>query len=214
LLLSYISPYLRCCFPWMPNNDPTPSLTDTAALLSALYLLCCPPPPKALPTPNSSSCGYCSSTHDPTYILCCFPWMLNNKQTPPPLKATAALPKTLPTLLLPSNALTITKLPLLHLLLFTLQTYTYLLLPLNALPMPNSFFDGSCCSSYSPTYTAAYPVHLNNDLTMTITITLTAALLTALLTLQLPLNDLRLTMTQLLYLHLLLFFLRPYYIIL
>ena len=45
---------------------------------------------------------------------------------------------------------------------------------------------------------------------MTITITLTAALLTALLTLQLPLNDLRLTMTQLLYLRLLLFFLRPY----
>jgi hypothetical protein len=53
--------------------------------------------------------------------------MLNDKQTPPPLKATAALPKTLPTLLLPTNALTITKLPLLHLLLLTLQTYTYLL---------------------------------------------------------------------------------------
>ena len=49
--------------------------------------------------------------------------MLNNKQTPPRLKATAALPKTLPTLLLPSNALTITKLPLLHLLLLTLQAY-------------------------------------------------------------------------------------------
>ncbi len=47
--------------------------------------------------------------------------MLYNKQTPP-VMATAALP-TLPTLLLPSNSLTITKLPLLRLLLLTLQPY-------------------------------------------------------------------------------------------
>ncbi len=147
----------------MPNNDPTLSLTATAALRSTLCLLCCSP---WSPTNTKLLVLWLLLLYSWPFLyteLCCFPWMLNNKQTPP-VMATAALPlpKTLPTLLLPSNSLTITKLPLFCLLLLTLQPYLLAASP-ECLTNAQLLLWRLLLLYLGPTYIAASPVCFNND---------------------------------------------------
>ncbi len=106
----------------------------------------------------NSSSGHCCASYGPTYSAAS-PELLNNDQTPPP-KAIAALPTALLTLLL----------------------------PLNALPILNSFSFSYCCSFLRPYLLCCFPWMPYQNL-----LQLLLPSLMVLLTLLLPLNALPVT---------------------
>jgi hypothetical protein len=140
----------------MPTNDPVPSLTATAILLTDLLTLLLPL--NAYKWSNSFSNGHCYSTYSPINSAAS-PECLTNDPTPS-LTATSTL----------------------------LTALLTLLLPLNAYKWSNSFSNGHCYSTYSPTNSACCFrwMPTNDQIPF---LTATATLLTALLTLLLPLNS-------------------------